>query len=67
MFCVLCLVTQSHLTLCNPVDCSPAGFSVHGDSPSKNTEVGCHPSSRVSSQPRDQTQVSQIAGAFFTP
>ena len=40
MFCVLCLVTQSHLTLCNPVDCSPAGFSVHGDSPGKNSGGG---------------------------
>ena len=24
------LVTQSCLTLCNPVDCSPSGSSVHG-------------------------------------
>ena len=33
---------QSCLTLCNPVDCSPPGFSVHGDSPGKNTKVRCH-------------------------
>ena len=26
---------------CNPMDCSPLGFSVHGDSPGKNTGVGC--------------------------
>ena len=39
---VLCLVTQSCLTLCDPVDCSPPGSSVRGDSPSKNTRVGCH-------------------------
>ena len=39
---VLCLVTQSCLTLCNPMDCSPPGYSVHGDSPGKNTGVGCH-------------------------
>ena len=25
-----------------PVDCSPAGSSVHGDSPGKNTGVGCY-------------------------
>ena len=25
-----------------PTDCSPPGFSVHADSPSKNTGVGCH-------------------------
>ena len=39
---VLCLVAQSCLTLCDPMDCSPPGSSVHGDSPGKNTGVGCH-------------------------
>ena len=34
--------TQSCPTLCNPKDCSPPGSSVLGDSPGKNTEVGCH-------------------------
>ena len=29
-------------TLCDPMDCSLPGSSVHGDSPSKNTGVGCH-------------------------
>ena len=38
----VCLVTQSCPTLCNPLDCSPPGSSVHGDSPGKNTGVGCH-------------------------
>ena len=33
---------QSCLTLYYPMDCSPPGSSVHGDSPGKNTEVGCH-------------------------
>ena len=28
--------------LCDPMDCSPPGSSVHGDSPGKNTGVGCH-------------------------
>ena len=42
MFCVLCLVTQLCLTLCDPVDCSPPGFCVRGDSPGKNTGVGSH-------------------------
>ena len=32
---------QWYPTLCNPVDCSPPGSSVHGDSPGKNTRVGC--------------------------
>ena len=39
---VLCLVTQSFLTLCNPMDCSPPGTSIHWDSPGKNTGSGCH-------------------------
>ena len=30
------------LTLCNPMDSSPPGTSVHGGSPGKNTGVGCH-------------------------
>ena len=30
------------LELCNAMDCSPPGSSVHGDSPGKNTGVGCH-------------------------
>ena len=39
---VLCLATQSCLTLCDPLDCSLPDSSVHGDSPGKNTGVGCH-------------------------
>ena len=39
---VLCLVTQLCLTLCSPMDCSLPGSSVHGESPGKNTGVGCH-------------------------
>ena len=33
---------QSCLTLFNPMDCSPSGSSVHGDSLGKNTGIGCH-------------------------
>ena len=36
------LVTQSCLTLCDPVDCHPPGSSVHGDSPGKNIGMGGH-------------------------
>ena len=36
------LVSQSCLTHCDPMDCGSPGSSVHGDSPGKNTEVGCH-------------------------
>ena len=39
---VLCLVTQSWPTLCDPMDCSPPGSSVHGNSPGRNTRVGSH-------------------------
>ena len=39
---MLRLVTQSYLTLCDPMDCSPPGSSVHRDSPGKNTGMGCH-------------------------
>ena len=37
---VLCLVAQSSPTLCDPLDCSLLGSSMHGDSPGKNTGVG---------------------------
>ena len=37
-----CLVTQPCPTLCNSMACSPPGSSVHGDSPGKDTGVGCH-------------------------
>ena len=37
---VMCLVTQSCPALCIPVDCSPPGSSVHGDSPGKNNGMG---------------------------
>ena len=53
---------------CNPTDFSLPGSAVHWDSPGKNTGVGCSPvlSSRRSSQPRNQIQVSCIARRFFT-
>ena len=40
--CVRAQWLQSGPTLCDPMDCSPPGSSVHGDSPGKNTGVGCH-------------------------
>ena len=104
--CVLCLVAQSCLILCDPMDCSPPGSSIHGDSPGRNTGVCCHaflqgifptkgsnpglphckrvlyhlshqgsprilewvayPFSSGSSQARNWTGVSCIAGGFFT-
>ena len=38
----MCQVAQSCPTLYDPMDCSLPGSSVHGDSPGKNTRVGCH-------------------------
>ena len=49
-----------------PVDCSPPGSAVHGESLSKNTRVGCHALLQGIFPTRDQTQVSRIAGGFFT-
>ena len=40
--CMLCLVAQSCLTLCDPMDHSPSGSSVQGEFPGKNAGVGCH-------------------------
>ena len=40
--CLLGLVAQSYLSLCNPMDHSPAGSAVHGDSPGQNSGVGYH-------------------------
>ena len=37
-----CSVTQWCPTLCDPMNCSPPGSSVHGDSPGKNIGVSCH-------------------------
>ena len=42
-FSAVCMLSRfCHVRLCNPMDCSPPGSSVHGDSPGKNTGVGCH-------------------------
>ena len=39
---ITCEVAQLCPTICNPMDCRPSGSSAHGDSPGKNTGVGCH-------------------------
>ena len=59
-------VAQSCLTLCDPMDCSLAGSSVHGIFQARVLEWIAISFSRGSSQPRDQTQVSCIAGGCFT-
>ena len=54
-------VTQSCLTLCDPMD-----YIVHGILQARVLEWVAFPFSRGSFQPRDQTRVSRVAGGFFT-
>ena len=60
------LVAQSCLILCDPRDCSPQGSSVHGILQARILERVAIPFSRGSSQSKDQTWVSCIAGGLFT-
>ena len=53
-------------TLCNPMDCSPPDASVHGILQARILEWVATPFSRGSSQPKDWTLISYIAGGFFT-
>ena len=63
--CVVCLVSQPCLTL-RPRGLQPVRLLCPWGVPGKNTGVGCHALLQGSSQPRDGTQVSQIADRFFT-
>ena len=65
IICVLCLAAQSCPTLCDSMDCSLPGSSVHGISQARTLEWAAISFSRWSSQPKDQTQVSGIVGRFF--
>ena len=56
---------QSCMTLCNPVDYSLPGSSAHGILQARILEWVAISFSRGSSQPRDRTQVSCIAGRCF--
>ena len=65
----LCSVAQLYPTLCDPMDCSPLGSSVHGILQARILEWVAKFSSRGSSQPRDRPKplVSPaLAGRFFT-
>ena len=57
---------QSCLTLCNPMNCSLPGSSVHRILQARILEWVAIPFSSGSSWPRDWTQASCIAGRFFT-
>ena len=66
MIISICLVTQLCPTLCDPMDCSPPGSSVHGTFQARILEWVAIPFSGRSSRPRDGTQVSWIASRWFT-
>ena len=57
---VLCLVAQSYSTLCDPMDCSPPGSSVHAILQARILECFAMPFSMGSSRPRDPACVSCI-------
>ena len=58
----VCLFIQSRPTHWDFMDCSPPGSSVHGILQARILERVVLPSNRGSSQPRDRTQVSPVAG-----
>ena len=57
----LCSVAPLCPILWDPMACSPPGSSVHGDSPGKNTGVGCHFLLCGSFQPGDRMHVSCVS------
>ena len=63
---VKALVIQACPTLCDPVDSSPPGSSVHGILQARTLEWVAIPFSRESSQPKGRTPISYITGRFFT-
>ena len=62
----LLLSAQLCPILCDPMNCNPPDFSVHGISQSKILEWVAISFSRESSWPRDRTCISCLAGGFFT-
>ena len=64
--CYCCLVAKLCLTLCDSMDCSPPGSSLHGVFQARMLEQVATCFSRDSSQPRDQTHIFCLAGGFFT-
>ena len=66
ILCVGVFITHLCPPLCDPVDCGPPGSSVHGIFQARILEWVAISPSRGSSQPRDRTLISCIAGGFFT-
>ena len=65
-FCCRYLVAKSCPALCDLVDCSPPGSSIHGVLQARMLERVAISFSRGSPRPRDQTQVSCTSGRFLT-
>ena len=63
---VKCEIAQSCPTLCDSMDCSLPGSSVHGIFQARVLEWVAISFSRGSSRPRDRTQVSCIVDRCFT-
>ena len=61
---IVVVLTQSRLALCDPMDCNPAGSSVHGISQARKLDWVAISFSRGSSQPRAQTRVFCIADSL---
>ena len=59
------LVTQSCPTLCNPMNCSPPGFSVHGISQARILEWVAIPSPGDLFNPRSEPVSLALVGGFF--
>ena len=67
----VCFVTKSCLTLCDPMDCCPAGSSVHGSFPGKNTVGEGLPLPSLGDLPNPGTELVSpaspaLASGFFT-
>ena len=67
--CMCAKSLQSCLTLCNPMDCSSPGSSVHGILHARKLDWAAIPFSKGSSQPRDWSYASYISCVrrFLTP
>ena len=65
---MLCLVTQSYPTVCDPINVTNSDKAplFMGILQARILEWVAMPSSRGSSQPRNPTQVSRVVGGFFT-
>ena len=64
--CIVCAQSLSRVQLCDAMDCSPPGSSVHRILQARILECVAILFSKESSWTRDWTQVSCISGRFFT-